>query len=116
MKSDQIYIVHILDSITAILEFTANQNEDSFSKNRMAVDAVFRNFEVIGEATKRLSKEIREEYSEIPWIKMAGLRDKLIHDYMKVDIQLVWGVIADILPQQKNQLESILKALTEKRD
>lgn len=74
----------------------------------MAIDAVIRNFEIIGEATKRVSPELRKSYPEIPWNRMAGFRDKLIHDYIKVNLQLIWDVIADVLPDQKVQIQKII--------
>ena len=110
-KNDEIYLDHILQAIVSILEYTRGMNDQDFYSNRLVVDAVIRNFEVIGEATKRVSLELRKANPEIPWVKMAGLRDKLIHDYIKVDLQLVWDVVIDILPLQKKQIEIIREHL-----
>lgn len=108
MKSDKIYLDHIRESITSILEYTYGMTYEDFLSNRLVRDAVIRNFEIIGEATKRVSTELRTENPEIPWTKMAGLRDKLIHDYIKVNLLLVWDVVADVLPEQKKQMERII--------
>ena len=111
MKSDKIYLDHIYKSIESILEYTQGMSDQDFYANRMAVDAVIRNFEIIGEATKKISLELRKANPEIPWSKMAGLRDKLIHDYIKVNLQLVWDVVTDILPHQKKEIKEIISQL-----
>ena len=108
MKNDKIYLHHILHSITSILEYTQGMNDQDFYSNKLVVDAVIRNFEIIGEATKRVSLELRKTNPNVPWTKMAGLRDKLIHDYIKVNLQLVWDVVVDVLPDQKKEIEKIL--------
>jgi len=107
MKSDKIYLVHIIQSITSILEYTKGMSDQDFYSNRLVLDAVIRNFEVIGE----VSFELRKSNPEIPWNRMAGFRDKLIHDYIKVNLQLVWDVIVDVLPEQKKEIEKIIALL-----
>jgi uncharacterized protein with HEPN domain len=78
-------------------------------QNKMIQDAVIRNFEIIREATKRLSPELRSKYSDIPWQQMAGLRDVLIHDYLKVNLNLVWQIIEQNLSNLKTQITAILQ-------
>jgi uncharacterized protein with HEPN domain len=77
----------------------------------MVQDAVIRNFEVMGEATKRLSQELRSENSDIPWRQMAGFRDMLIHDYSKIDVGEVWAVIDQDLPMIRPRLVELLEEL-----
>ena len=84
-KSPVIYLRHIQDCIGKIQEYTKDLDEDGFLKNTMIQDAVIRNFEIIGEATKQLNSDFRAKYPTIEWKKIAGMRDKLIHDYIGVD-------------------------------
>jgi len=82
--------------------------EQVFLNNTLVQDAVIRNFEIIGEATKQLDSNFRERYSDIEWKKIAGMRDKLIHDYMGVDLWAVWGVVERIIPELDIQIQKIL--------
>lgn len=108
MRDNLIYIHHIRDCIQKILSYTENISEDEFLSKSIVHDAVIRNFEIIGEATKQLSKEFKSRYPDIEWKKIAGLRDKLIHDYIGVDLWAVWAVVTDIIPKFKDQIEEII--------
>ena len=83
--------------------------ERIFYTKSLIKDDVIRNFEVIGEATKKLSPEIRAKYSEVPWRRIAGLRDVLIHDYLRVDLEEVWGIIQDYLPELKVKIQIMIQ-------
>ena len=74
----------------------------------MVQDGVIRQFEIIGEASKRLSDSIRVQYPEVPWKDMAGMRDVLIHDYINVEIDIVWKTVKDHLPQLKEQISKVI--------
>jgi len=87
---DQIYSNHILEAIKDIEYFTQNMSFGEFVKDKKTHIAVTRELEIIGEAAKRLSEEFKEKHAKIPWRKVAGMRDFLAHDYMKVDLKEVW--------------------------
>ncbi len=78
-----------------------------FSKNEMVQDAIIRNFEVIGEASKKISDDFKKVYFEIPWKEISGMRDKLIHDYLGVDIEVIWKTIEQDLPILQKGLRKI---------
>ena len=91
MKDDKIYLHHILECIKNVEAYTKNEKLE-FMESTLVQDAVIRNLEVIGEASKRISNDLKVTYDELPWREMAGLRDVLIHDYFGVDLKIVWNV------------------------
>ena len=107
-KKDIIYIKHIRDAINSILEYTKDLNKNDFNSKEIIQDAVIRRIEIIGEAVKNVSIDFREVYSNIPWKKITGMRDKLIHGYFNVDVERVWNVIINDIPVLKNQIEDII--------
>lgn len=85
-----------------------------FIGSPMAQDAVIRNFEVIGEAVKRIPESMKEERPDIPWRRIAGLRDVLIHQYMRVDLEAVWAIVRDDLPEFKQAVAEILAEMQDR--
>ena len=108
MKNDCLYLSNIQECIEQIEAYTIDGKE-AFLQTRIVQDAVIRNFEIIGEATKRLSTELRSAYPEIAWQQIAGLRDVLIHDYLKVNLHRLWSTIEQDLPNLKRTVEMILQ-------
>ena len=107
MKGDQLYLKHILDAIDKVDTYIAVGHEVFIASSHWQ-DAVIRQLEIIGEATKRLSKQFCLRHSDVPWRRIAGLRDVLIHDYMGVDINAVWEITQKNLPPLRLRVESIL--------
>ena len=112
MNVDRLYLSNIVECISQIEQYVVDGREEFF-RNRMVQDAVIRNFEVIGEAVKRLSMELRQENGDIPWRQMAGFRDVLIHDYLRVDVAEVWVVVEQDLPVLKPRLFELLEQVND---
>jgi uncharacterized protein with HEPN domain len=100
-----------LDTISDVKRFMKGVTEDEFLKNKEKQYAVLRALEIIGEATKNLSREMRREHSEIDWGEIAGMRDKLIHEYFGVKLELVWTTVKSNLPELEKQIRQILKTM-----
>lgn len=112
-RSDQNLINDIQEAIYRISKYTMNITYPTFLQDTKTQDAVIRNLEIIGEATKNLSSELRNYYSNVPWQSMAGLRDRLIHEYFGINIDIVWQIVAEELPQLSLQLEKILNEINQ---
>lgn len=108
-KDDKVYLVHIQEAIEKILRYTAG-GRDKFMEDTLVQDAVVRNFEIIGEAAKRLSDQVKHQRLEIPWRAVAGFRDVLIHDYMGVDREEVWRIVESRLPELRQAVEQLLQS------
>lgn len=104
------YIDDIMTAISDVEQFTRNMTYESFAADKRTINAVIRSLEVLGEATKLIPSTIRKKYPDIPWNKMAGMRDVLIHDYMGVDLKTVWKVATERLPEIKPMLEELRAA------
>ncbi|MBU0729147.1 MAG: DUF86 domain-containing protein [Proteobacteria bacterium] len=109
MKKDSVYLHHILDSIEKI-ETYSRVGRETFMSTSHWQDAIIRNLEIIGEAVKRLSEDFKSNNPEIIWRDIAGLRDILIHQYMGVDLNTVWNVIENNLPELKQVILNNLKS------
>lgn len=103
-REDAVILQDINEAIERILSYTANMNYNDFGKDHKTQDAVIRNLEILGEAAKLLSDETKQKYSNIPWKDIAGTRDKLIHDYFGVNIDIVWDIAKNELPALSVQL------------
>jgi len=105
-KDPLIYLEHMLFCIKKIKVYTKGMKEADFLQSTLIQDAVIRNFEIIGEASKNLSGDFRARYPTVEWKKIAGMRDKLIHDYIG---WAVWGVVDKLVPTMEKELGGILE-------
>ena len=106
-RDNEIYIDDVLDSIQQIEEYTKGIDINIFMKDRKTIDAVVRNISVIGEAVNNISKEIKSEYPQIPWREIADMRNKTIHEYFGIDLDILWETMKGDLPPFKKQMLEI---------
>jgi len=113
-----LFLSHILDSCKYIIEFTKDIDFKTFTNKRLIQSAVIRELEIIGEATKNLSDDIKKHSKEIPWRNIAGMRDKLSHRYFTVDLKEVWNTSKKDIQILKKSIEKIINhiEMEEKKD
>jgi uncharacterized protein with HEPN domain len=110
-KDDLAFIEHILDSINAIKEFSENISKEELISNRLKQSAIVREIEIIGEAVKNISENLKNKHQEIKWKEIVGTRDKMIHHYFGVDLNIIWDIIKINLPDLKDKILKIKKEL-----
>jgi uncharacterized protein with HEPN domain len=108
-RTPRLLLEDIQDSAEKILEYTRGMSFDMFSKDNKTVDAVVRNFEIIGEASNLLPDEIKDNYPEIDWHRIRGFRNRIVHDYFGVDLQIVWKITFDHIPGLITEIARIIR-------
>ena len=112
MKSDLVYLHHILDSIAQIDEYLSGKSFAAFKRDSLLQDGVIRQLSILGEAAKRISDALQRSYPAVPWADLIGMRNILIHDYVDVDVGEVWKTVHDDLPLLREQVRQILDTLS----
>ncbi len=106
-KNDFAYISHILTCIKKIKKYSKGQSKLQFKESELLQDAIIRNIEIIGEASKKISPSFKKDYSHIPWKEISGMRDKLIHDYLGIDVEVIWTTVKKDIPLLEKELKTI---------
>lgn len=107
MRDDRIYLLHIRDAMAQIFDYT-REGKEAFLTDKKTQDAVIRNLEVMGEAAKNVTQDLRKRSPEVPWKQIAGMRDKVIHEYFGVNFKLIWDVVERELPALKQEIDRLL--------
>jgi len=108
-KEYRVYLEDILSCIGNIEEYSKGLSSSQFRKDKMRIDAVIRNLEIIGEAVKKLPDGFRRDYPDVEWAKIAGLRDILIHEYFGVNLEIIWDVVSNKIPSLKSSIKKIMQ-------
>lgn len=117
MKRDyKLFVKDILDAIDKIEEFIGNMEYGEFIQDDKTSTAVVKKIEIIGEAIKNIPRDVRVKYNAIPWKDIVGMRNKITHNYFKIDYEIVWNVVKEKLPALKIQAEQVLKEMDEKHE
>lgn len=103
-RPTNILLNDICQSIQRIEEYTRGMSLEDFSRDQKSIDAVARNFEIMGEAANRLPDEFKECHSEIEWFKIVGLRHRIVHEYFGIDLEIIWGILQKDLPELRQSL------------
>lgn len=112
-RSSKLFLEDILDAMSRIEQYTKNLSFADVEKNTMLTDALVKNFIIIGEATNNIPQEITEKFPHIPWKRMIGLRNIVIHDYYETDLPMLWDIVKNYLPETKTQIAAMIENVQE---
>jgi uncharacterized protein with HEPN domain len=108
MKDDRLYLIHIKECIERIESYLGNADRRKFLSSTLLQDAVVRNLQALAESMQRLSDEAKESRPDIEWYKITGFRNILVHDYLGLEMETVWNIVAHYLPVLKRAVEEML--------
>lgn len=106
-REPRLLVSDILESARKILDYTTGQSFEDFTADSKTMDAVIRNFEIIGEAANRLPDEFKDRFPETDWHRIRGFRNRIVHDYFGIDYSIIWTIKETFLPLMIKQLQSI---------
>jgi uncharacterized protein with HEPN domain len=108
MKDDRLYLIHIKECIERIDSYIGDTGKSEFLESTIMQDAVIRNLQVLAESSQRLSDEAKESREDIDWYKISGFRNILVHDYLGLDLDTVWNIVANEVPSLKKAVKEML--------
>jgi uncharacterized protein with HEPN domain len=111
-RDESVYVRHMLDAVARLNRHAEGVDRDAFLADEMIQDAIIRQLEILGEAAGRVSRDTCARYAAVPWTEITGLRHRLIHDYLGVDLPLIWRVVQVEIPRVIGSIESMLGDLT----
>ena len=112
-RNHKLFVEDIVDAMDKIERYIKDLTYETFVKNDMAMDAVVRNLEIIGEASNNLPEDVRVKYLDIPWKRMIGLRNIAVHEYFGVDLSIIWEIVTKNLPDTKPNIEVMLQGFND---
>ena len=115
MKDDRLYLIHIKERITRIEDYVRG-GKAAFVGTELVQDAVLRNLQTLAESTQRLSDDIKAKRNDIDWRRISGFRNVVVHDYLGVDIELIWDIVETELPALRSAVDEMLNQLVERED
>ena len=110
MKDDRLYLIHILECVSRIAQYTAD-GKDEFFRDSKTQDAVIRNLQILAESSQRISSTLKDAHAEVGWEKIAGFRNVLVHEYLGINLARVWEVVELHVPELKQRVIELLKEL-----
>lgn len=110
MKTNETYLRHILDAIDQIEHYVGPLDRTAFAESQLHQDAVIRQLEIIGEACRQLSDGFRDAHAYISWAALIGMRNRMAHDYLDVDLDVVWELVHHDLPELKQKIRRLLES------
>lgn len=107
-KRDPLVVLEdIMLAIQKVVRYTSLMNHDAFLRDELVIDGVARNLEIIGEAARQLPEDFRRANTQIPWTQIAGLRNRIVHDYFGLDLEIIWQIIQRDLPELEKQVRAL---------
>jgi uncharacterized protein with HEPN domain len=106
-RDSAILLEDIMVAIQKIRRYTSQMDHDAFLADDLVIDGVARNLEIIGEATRQLPKEFRRLHTQIPWTEIAGLRNRIVHDYFGLDLEIIWEIVQHDLPELDKKIRAL---------
>jgi Uncharacterized conserved protein len=113
-RTYKLFVEDVLEAMDKIERYINGLTYETFVKNEIVVDAVIRNLEIIGEASRNIQEDVREKYPDIPWKRMIGLRNIAVHEYFGVDLGIIWEIITRNLPETRPEITAMLKSFKER--